>query len=410
MRMKIMPVAVSVVLLCASAFVCSAQESDDIVRLSSSNPRGVPVHPAAGDRSYVRWPNGATATVMRQDPGTGWFEVRASGDVGWVTRRYIAAVLYEEDDEPSDLDGNEIRSLVVGTWNIEYLQDRKSRGFPEYTRGGPTYPARTDDDYRRIADIIENRLSASVLLLNEVNGRNDGRSRELDRLTAHLGEEWRYLLGRSGSPLRLAALYNSSEVETNLWHEFVVARRDIQGEDIFPRDPIAVGFRCIQAVGPQNDFIVIGVHLASGQRKNQNHNAAMKALEEEIDAARARGTFPNNERDVLIMGDFNANRYDTSRETFWDEYDADGLAFTTLSPASGEDYGATRLAGVPLRPASKIDYIMGSTTHGGVTNDLVQTMAHVHAELLTGGFDDFREHVSDHLPVTIRLLVKQDDD
>ena len=30
----------------------------DTVRLSSTNSQGVPVHPAAGDSSYVRWANG----------------------------------------------------------------------------------------------------------------------------------------------------------------------------------------------------------------------------------------------------------------------------------------------------------------------------------------------------------------
>lgn len=31
-----------------------AQEVGDTVRLESANPQGVPVHPAAGDRSFVR--------------------------------------------------------------------------------------------------------------------------------------------------------------------------------------------------------------------------------------------------------------------------------------------------------------------------------------------------------------------
>ena len=35
-----------------------AQAVGDSVRLESSNPAGVPAHPADSDPSYVRWPNG----------------------------------------------------------------------------------------------------------------------------------------------------------------------------------------------------------------------------------------------------------------------------------------------------------------------------------------------------------------
>jgi hypothetical protein len=85
--------------------------------------------------------------------------------------------------------------------------------------------------------------------------------------------------------------------------------------------------------------------------------------------------------------------------------------FQTLSPDDDEDYAPTRMAGVPLFPRSKIDYLMGSTRPGGINDELVQLTAEVHTHLLgEGEFDDYREHVSDHLPVTVRVRVVTDDD
>ena len=46
-----------------------------------------------------------------------------------------------------------------------------------------------------------------------------------------------------------------------------------------------------------------------------------------------------------------------------------------------------------------------------VKDDLVEPTAEVHTQLLGDGyFDDYREHVSDHLPITVRVRVVSDDD
>ena len=125
---------------------------------------------------------------------------------------------------------------------------------------------------------------------------------------------------------------------------------------------------------------------------------------------RANGTFSSAERDVLIGGDFNANRYDNRLEDYWSGFDPTGLQFRTLSPDEDELYPGTRLAGVPLFPRSKIDYLMGSGRIGGIADELVQLEAEVHEHLLGDDFDDFREHVSDHLPVSVRIRIVADDD
>lgn len=115
--------------------------------------------------------------------------------------------------------------------------------------------------------------------------------------------------------------------------------------------------------------------------------------------------FPSGERDVLLAGDLNASRYDSHQEGFWSNFDPNGFRFKTLSPEDGTEYPGTRLAGVPLFPRSQIDYLLASGSVGGLTDELVQLVGHVHTELLPANCNDFRRRFSDHLPVTVRIMV-----
>jgi hypothetical protein len=53
---------------------------------------------------------------------------------------------------------------------------------------------------------------------------------------------------------------------------------------------------------------------------------------------------------------------------------------------------------------------LGLSRDGGILDELVQWTAQVHTELLPTDFNEFRKHVSDHIPVTVRVKVVQDDD
>ena len=123
-----------------------------------------------------------------------------------------------------------------------------------------------------------------------------------------------------------------------------------------------------------------------------------------------RDPFPSVERDVVVAGDFNANRYDSRQENFWNNFAGTAFDIDVLAPVDATDYSPTRLARVPLRPNSVIDYIMGSQLSGGVGDDLVLSTAHVHDELLSSPFENFRRIASDHIPVTIRVRLSEDDD
>jgi len=386
----------------------AGQAVGDRVIMSSSSSAGVPVHPAAGDASYVRWANGTEGRVTAIDPPTGWRKVEAGGVSGWVTQRYLTLLV--EDAEGPEVPANEILSYVVGTWNLEYFRDGASRGFPEntYAPAGPTYPPRTAADFQATAHLIKDRLNASILVLNEINGTGAGKSVELDRLTAALGANWSYAIASSGGTQRVAILFDSSAARRASCLELAVPPRSVQGADILARDPLVCRFVLRDRTGaPMNDLLVVGVHLASGQGKNTNHNEAMTALRDRLRQAVQAGSFAAGEHDVLIAGDFNASRYDTNVESFWTGWDSTGYRFTTLSPTNGVDYPGTRLAGVPLFPRSQIDYLLASES---LVASLVQPVAAVHLELLPTNFHDFRALYSDHLPVTVRVRVQPDND
>ena len=233
----------------------------------------------------------------------------------------------------------------------------------------------------------------------------------MDRLVSNLGGTWGYELASSGGVQRVAILFDSRFARKDKCVEFDVPEQRIQDSDVFARDPLVCLFTFLDSNGqPKNDLIVVGLHLASGQEKTTNHNTAMQILRDRLHQALQNGTFPGGEKDILIGGDLNASRYDSKVEDFWEAYDSNGLKFVTLSPADGSEYHPTRLAGVPLSPRSQIDYLIASGVAGGLLQDLVQSLAHVHGELLLGGFDDFRAHARDHIPVTVRIRLVADDD
>jgi endonuclease/exonuclease/phosphatase family metal-dependent hydrolase len=399
----------TVILLSLVAMRVTAQEIDDKVVMSSSNHAGVPVHPADGDASYVRWPNGTTGKVVAIGVQSPWRRVESNGRSGWIASNYLT-VMPAGDTQPED-PCNEIESQVVGAWNLEWLHNNKTRGFPENTNGGPTYGPRTDSDYQKIAEVIRDKIDAKILVLSEINGATSARSNELDRLLQKLGRHWGYYLSPSTGQQRLAVLFDSSAVNCTRCLEIPVTERKIQDKDIFDRDPLACAFTFLDHSGtPRNDLLVVAVHLASGQQLNVNHDTAMAVLFRKLASVTSNGTFSAAEHDVLIAGDFNTSRYDNKIETFWENASPASFRFKTMSPEDGEDYPGTRLAGVPLAPKSQIDYIMISACNGGLIDEVAEPSAEVRVDLLPGDFNLFRQHLSDHIPVTVHIKVVPDND
>ena len=384
-----------------------AQNIGDYARIYSQNPKGVPVHPASGDNSFERWYNGTLVSIEDIDTNNGWYKIELGGKTGWVTPKYVFSI----DEEFGESTSNEIPSYLVGTWNIEYLKEGHTRGFPEYTQGGPTYDPRTLEDYYKIAEVIQNDLDAKIMILNEINGQSTSYSEELEKLVNILGNHWQYRLSSTGNSQRIAFLYDTMFVRAQKIFDINIEEKIVDNKDIFDRDPIVGYFQFKIGNGElKNDLIIIGLHLASGQTKLDNHNEAMNQLREKLIALVQDGEVPSNEKDILIGGDFNASRYDNYIEEFWNDYIPDDYDLITLAPEFSEEYLATRLGGVPLHPKSKIDYLMASKIEGGLFEELTQATATVHHELLGSDFNEFRKSMSDHIPVTIRIKLTDDND
>lgn len=394
-----------------AALCATAQQVNDRVIMSSANQAGVPVHPADGDNSYVRWPNGTTGKVTAIGSASQWRQVEVNGQRGWVTTTYLT-VLPGDDSEPEE-PGNEVQSYVVGSWNLEYFHNNHTRGFPEYTYTpkGPTYQSRTETDFETIAQTIRDKVGAKILVLSEINTASTVKSNELDRLLQHLGGRWGYYLAPTAGHQEQALLFDSSAVTCLKCIEIPVPERLIQGKDIFDRDPLVCHFRFLDHNGAsKNDFLVTAVHLASGQDKKINHDTAMAVLAKKLEKVTTDGTFPAGEKDILIAGDYNASRYDNDIEMLWTNTSPALLRFKTMSPENGDDYPGTRLAGVPLIPKSQIDYIMVSSCTGGLLDEVVEPFAVVHLNLVGTNYEEWREHQSDHIPVTVHVKVVADND
>ena len=216
-----------------------AQQEGDRVQLASSNTAGVPVHPAASNNSYVRWANGTLGIVTDFDVVSGWFEIEADdGSMGWVTNRYITVLVSTDADfdDTADPDGTPILTRIIGAWNLEHFAFGRSRGFPENTRGGPTYSSRTDAEIQEIASAIRDDLGAAIMVLSEVNGDGQHDSPEMDRLVSDLGGSWNYFIGTTGGNQRVAVLWDENQVVRNTCDEFTFADHDVQNKDIFDRD------------------------------------------------------------------------------------------------------------------------------------------------------------------------------
>jgi endonuclease/exonuclease/phosphatase family metal-dependent hydrolase len=298
---------------------------------------------------------------------------------------------------------------IVGAWNLEHFKDGdKGRGFPE-----TTIRPRTTADYKFAAAVIK-ELDAKILVLEEINGKTvrlddgdeDERSPELEKLIGFLSADWDYVIASSGGTQRIAILYNTKFAQLNAACETSFPNIKVQKKGLFDRQPLYAHFTFLENGQERNDLVVVGVHLASGQMNNKNHDQAMTKLVKELELARAQEfCIPNNEFDVLIAGDFNANRFDDIPEVFWDKMEANGWDVLGDDKAT---YSPTRFSGKPLQlRESRIDYIIVS--QGLANNEVTATIAKIHTELAPNP-DQFRLRGSDHLPITVEIAVGPDQD
>jgi endonuclease/exonuclease/phosphatase family metal-dependent hydrolase len=385
---------------------------NNVVKLKAYSDLGIPLHPASGERSVQsRLQDGSIANILQIDTANGWIEIKSGNQTGWIISKYIGEIL------PTEVHPSVAGVYTVGCWNLEWFHDGKTRGFPENTNGGPTYPSRHQEDYVAIAAIIES-LDLKILILEEIyaqkenkNGEEAWCSKEMNRLIDILGaSNYDYIISETGGSQHIAILWDKRSVRLNDSYETNFENEKVNGDSLFSRQPLFGHFTFLNNNQPMNDLEIVGVHLSSGQGNTKNHDAAMKILVDKIHSDKINGShIPPDENDIFIMGDFNASRFDSQHEQFWDEMESNGW---DVLADNEESYPATRLSGKPLGlKDSKIDYIIISKGNNGLAEEEInENEAKVHTELLNNDPEGFRSKASDHLPVTISVKIMNDTD
>lgn len=300
---------------------------------------------------------------------------------------------------------------IVGTWNIEHFKHGAKRGFPEQSGH---YAARTQAQIGKLAKAIDKTIDFKLLALQEINGvSGQTRSKELNDLVSKLGNHWKYRIALSGKKQRVAFLWDTRFVKLNSAHEIVVPPKYVpktgnKKKDIFDRDPLVGHFTFLKDGQEMNDLTFVALHLASGQFRTKNHDTAMAILKTDLASLKGDASYPANENDILLAGDFNASWYDKHRENFFDRYNKNGWKVMALKSKkhNSKGYPDTRVNG------SQIDYLIATTksNNGLIGQEIQDGVAIVHQGLAKYSRETFRDDYSDHFPVTTCVSVTSDTD
>jgi endonuclease/exonuclease/phosphatase family metal-dependent hydrolase len=270
--------------------------------------------------------------------------------------------------------------LRVGTWNIEFFGDRKE--------------PRTAADVAKIAALIE-ELRIDVLALQEICGPEP-----LRQLTDALGPGYRFVLGSTGKfqdgtgRLSVGFLWNDARAEMVQAEELLDLPTKVDGGaefgelDIFHRAPVSAVFRARHG---GLDFRAVTVHLkAQLGRKNDAKRAAEVAQLGRKLASLLVGT---EDRDVVVLGDFNHDARDGARDVF--------------VQACGIQYLA------PVNPGPSILWFEQPIDHIGILGTFAEEVVADSVRVHNGGLaqrEAWQRTYSDHFPVTVDLDATRDRD
>ena len=193
-----------------------------------------------------------------------------------------AAILGLFSPLPRSADGGDEALVEIATWNLEWFNSR-SRGFPENTRGGPSYGPRDAEGLQAIAAII--RHDIAVLGLQEIQSAED-----LTQLTALLPGYHMYVL-EDNATQHCALLWNSNRVSARI-------RPPLRQLAVTPR--MRKGLHASLRAG-QFDFNMLVVHLAADRSRSAQQTRIIWSW---IHGGLMPETRPYDE-DLIIAGDFN---------------------------------------------------------------------------------------------------------
>lgn len=298
-------------------------------------------------------------------------------------------------------------TVTLGSWNLEHL------GSPGRGLGYRDLPPRSNRQLRDIAVFID-ELGISALALQEVaiTGFESDRplSAPLEKICSALGPDWDYvLMGDPENPPPAGSIHNMQNAfiwngtYLNLLDSFplLVESVNVGDKNTFDRIPYAAWFETTEG----NDFLLINLHLTSGQDNDENHLAAMVTVERNIgQSLRSRDI---TESDRIVLGDFNDNP--------WALNTRGEPAFLDLLYRYMEKKGYRDLM-TEAFPFTRSNKNLDSR----IDHILINRSALRHFE--EGSFripypskdlrelQIWRESYSDHLPLLFELVMSRDDD
>lgn len=264
----------------------------------------------------------------------------------------------------------------LGFWNIEHFNAGVS-----------------EQRVNRVAEVLH-RLNMDVMGLTEVH--RDALSRLQTTMLQHGDAIGFELLDTSGSQ-DIAVLYDRDTTTVRLADEIssrhadALNSRTASGRTAFPRHPLFAYCRVSEGNGTAVEFIMIVVHLkAFGDAQSRaRRRLAASILAEIIEDIRDRMNLP-----VVLGGDFNEKLNNDVLSALTDSPDLFALTADDAVTGAASYIGGTR--------RSLIDHIITSRdVHpGDISGDDAAIVR------LDRAVSDFSEDVSDHVPVVMRLVMR----
>jgi endonuclease/exonuclease/phosphatase family metal-dependent hydrolase len=267
-------------------------------------------------------------------------------------------------------------TLRIATWNIENL------GFRDPPRG----PA----EQQNLASFLV-ELGAPVVAVQEIGG-----PAALAEVVARMPAGWRFVLGGSGGfrdatgRISVGFLWDDQRVELLVAEDLTGVPTEVDGVPIFHRQPVTAAFRTRDG---GIDFRAIVVHLKAGrgaadERKRKLEIGVLR------DLLAALAADPDEDRDVVVLGDFNH------------------------SPGSPEHAAFTAGAAVAYAQAKQErptivhfdDPIDHFALAPGLQEELRPASRTVHDRIAARDEIAWRRGWSDHVPVSIELDASRDRD
>lgn len=310
------------------------------------------------------------------------------------SRMRRAAESFPEDlNSPSASSHENDNTIQIGTYNLELL-GKSRKPFRRQDR-----PFRTPDELKLIADRIVSELDLEIIVFQEINTE----SRNWNLLRSILEEHgYQFFEGTTSERNQFVVLaWDADEVELQ---EGSLQELDVRtafrlsgGCRTFGlRKPVAGRFKA-----GEFDFWVVGVHLksrvGSGSCPTEIRMEQSKELVAEVDKL----IETSDERDVIILGDFNHRLGHRS----FDPLTRADFIFQTRFLSAGSGDGSYIKTSRPHESDDLIDHVLLRYSE---TREVVRNSTTVYPITTEGEAIEYILRQSDHVPVWTSFYVHND--